>query len=445
MSGRRRGIRWLIRWRRSGRRDIGREVDEEIQLHIELRAEELMAGGMAPERARQEARRLFAVRDETLETLRDNAVRRSHRLRFREQWGEWWRDAVYAARGVMREPSLAGFVVVALALAIGGAVTAYSIVDRVLLRDPAHVVGAGRLVRLYGTVAGAAGARTSSYIPYHTYLGMRDGLARLGDVAAYQVVPQVVGQGVDARSLQVGRTLGDFFATLGTEPYRGRLYTGAEGRAGEKLALVSDRLWRGQWGGPATPVGGTVTVAGEPYTVVGVAPPDFAGLELHRVDLWITVDAATAGTTNWNEVVRMRPGVSPAAVAAQAAVVAAHTADGLPRSFRWFAEATVDARPIRYDATGRLPFEATMARWLAAIALVILLVAFGNVMNLSLARLGRRRRKLAVRQALGSGRSVRDAPGGRRPLPPQLPTHRRPRPGRRSRPGDRCPDRAPPP
>jgi hypothetical protein len=145
-----------------------------------------------------------------------------------------------------------------------------------------------------------------------------------------------------------------------------------------------------------------VFVRDEPHTILGVAPDDFTGTETRRVDVWVLASSASVRTMNWNVVGRLRVDGSLEAVSADAAGVHRRTSAEGPS---WMAGAALFAAPIRYDSTGRESPESTMARWLAGVSAIILLIAFANVVNLLLVRLVRRRRELAVRLALGSGRA----------------------------------------
>lgn len=397
------GVRRLFRLRGLRRRDSVREVDEEMRLHVELRAAELEQRGMNPEEARAEAERLFASDPETLRRLHATAIGRDRRQRVRRRLESVWLDVRYAFRGLARDPVLTAFIAMALSLGIGATATSWSLVDRLLLRPPAHVVEPDRVIRLYAEIEqGAQGLRTTGWIPYSAYLQFRD-LDSFESAGAYQVVERPVGTGVETRQMRVGTALGEFFPMLGVRPVAGRLFDRSTDAATEgEMAVLGYDLWQTRYGGDPDVVGRRIRIEDAPHTIVGVVPAGFSGVEPRRVDVWRAASSAEAGTTNWNVVGRLRPRVTPEAAAAEATAI--HRPDRTG-AFARFQDARMFTAPLGWGSDGREPLEATLARWLAAVTAIILLITFANVVNLLLVRVARRRRELAVRVALGSGRA----------------------------------------
>lgn len=399
---RRRGFgRWL-RLQVPGAREAVRDVDAEVQLHIELRVRQLVSEGWDAASAEAEARRRFARSEGMLRRLYGSAKARNRHMRMRQHWDSVLLDTRYAVRGLVRDPLLATFVALTLALGIGANVTAFSLVDHLLVRDPAHVRDADGLARLYARTSGTAGEQTSSWLPWATYNSLRETITGFEALGAYRVREAVVGSGVAARVLRVGQTAGAFYSVLGVQPLLGRFPGGDEDAAESgPLVVLSEPLWRRDFAGEAAAIGSTLRVGDEPHTVVGVAPVGFTGAEPWRVDAWVVVDPRTAPRVNWHVVGRLRPGVTLEALSAEANAVHGRTSGSGPR---WMVDARLSAAPIRFDHTGREPTGATMARWLAGVSAMILLITWANVVNLLLVRLVRRRRELAIRIALGSGR-----------------------------------------
>jgi predicted permease len=383
---------------------VRRDVDEEVGLHVELRTQQLLERGLDAATARREAERMFARSEGAVDALYGVARERSRHMSLQYRWEAWRQDVRHAARGMLRDRLTSAFIVLVLTAGIGANVTSLTLLDRLLLRDPAHVADPDGLVRLYRTqTTELTGAETSAWIPHAAYRRLTESLSTLERTGAYRITEQTVGRGISAQRLRVAETLGDFFGTFGTTAVRGRVFSADEDRAtAGALAVVSEDWWRDQLGGDAGVLGQSVAVGDDTYTIVGVAPHGFTGAEMRRVDIWLLGDVQGARAVNWKVAGRLAAGATPEAVGEEVALVHARASADIPQ---WFREARMSVAPVRFDDSGREPFEATMARWLTAISLVILVVAFGNVINLLLARSARRRRELAIRAALGSGRA----------------------------------------
>ncbi len=398
------GIRKLLRLGGHGAADVLRDVEDEARLHIELRAAQLVREGWSAEAALAEARRLFAPDEETMRALYSSAQERNQRMRLQERWESLAQDARYAARSLARDPLLAVFIIVTLALGVGANVTAFSLVDRMLVRGPAQVRDPENILRLYSRLTGtSSGDQTSSWIPFPNYTHLSAETKSFAAVGAYRVTEGLVGRGQDAHKVRRGQTIGAFFQLLGAQPLHGRFFSADEDAAtGGALAVLSEQLWREQFGGSASAIGQTIIVDDAPHTIVGVARAGFAGTEIRRVDVWVLADTRIAGTMNWNILGRLRPGSTIVSASVDAQSVHARTSADGPK---WMRPATIFAAPIKYNDQGREPLESVMARWLAVVSMIILLITLANVVNLLLVRLARHRRELAIRVALGSGRA----------------------------------------
>ena len=327
----------------------------------------------------------------------------------RERRGGWpasamWYDLRQAARGLAREPLFSGLVVLTLALGIGANGATFELLDRLLLRGPEHVEDPGSLVRIYRRISTPpAGDQTSPWLPYVTYVRLRDASRSFDGIGAYGVRSTMVGRGERAQIRRVGLVLGAFFDTLGTRPQIGRLFSSTDDAAADgPRAVLSDAFWRSEYGGSPSAVGQTLLADGVTYTVVGVAPPGFSGADLARVDAWLLGDSRNAPVYNWRVVGRLRRGVSRQAAAADVAAIQAQSTNEEPQ---WMSHATLLTAPIAFDDAAREPIQARMARWIAAVSVMILCIACANVANLLLIRLARRRREIGIRIAVGGGRA----------------------------------------
>lgn len=325
-----------------------------------------------------------------------------------------WQDLAHASRAVLRSRGFTVTAALTLALGIGAVTALTSVLDALLFRQPAGVVAPERVVRTYFHFTSPQfGEYTNSVVSYPDFTDLQRARG-LTAVTAQYFGGASLGRGSEAAEVSLSGVTGNFFPLMGTTPLLGRLLGPADDGpdAGVPAAVLSERLWRTRFGADSTIVGRTLALDDQVFTVVGVAPAGFDGGEYNPPDLWVPFTAVARQMGPGDEyrtdrgwyfvsiMARLAPGVTPAQAAAEAtALIQAGRSDSTDsHGFR-----AVSLGPVLEAAGPDFADRASLARWLAAMSVVVLLIASANVANLLLARGLTRARELAIRKALGAG------------------------------------------
>jgi putative ABC transport system permease protein len=329
-------------------------------------------------------------------------------------------DIRYAVRTLLKSPAYTLVAILTLALGIGANAAIFGVINAALLHPVAAIPQPDRLVMIGSTAPTGpyASSREFDNLSYPNYLDVKQQATELEGVAGHTSTVTSVRAADSAEMLVAETVTGNYFDVLGLVPARGRLLQERDDDPKSPLvAVIGYGFWR-RLGGKEDVVGSTITVAGRPVNVVGVAPRSFSGLDPTDVaELWLPLPMESAlmmGNFNYLEhpemrglkwmqaFGRMKPGVKFETAKTQLETIGARLAGAYPKENKDTGMTAVAGMGL--DPGEREQLSRFGLILLGAVGLVLML-ACTNIANLTLARAASRRRDVAIRVALGASRS----------------------------------------
>ena len=262
--------------------------DEEMSTHLEMLAEKYEREGMSAREAARAARRQFGNT-----TLLKQRQRESRTTMF---FVNVWRDARYGVRQLAKTPVFTIVCVLTLALGVGANTAVFSVMHAVLMKM-LPVEDASRVFYLHTTgypdgVSQTGDSNTSFSYPIYRALSERSGLQEVMafiPMSSSGKAPVRVGTAPEEAAGDM--VSGNYFSGLGVGTELGRGFVQKDEDDHTPVTVISESFWATHYGRSRDAIGKVLYIKSIPFTIVGVAPPDFSGIDLDRTDLWAPLNA----------------------------------------------------------------------------------------------------------------------------------------------------------
>jgi putative ABC transport system permease protein len=378
---------------------VERDIDQELRFHLEMEIQKNVSRGMNPSEARREALLRFGGVEKFKEECRD--VRGAPLVESLLQ------DIRYGARILFRNPGFTVVAVLTLGLGIGANTAIFSVIYGVLMKPLPYADGSQLVI-----VQQKAPLANVNNVPFSVkeVQDYREQNQTLQDVVEHHTMSFTLLGGREPQRVQTGVVSANFFDVLGVKPLLGRTFVEADDQHGSDAVLVlSYEYWRRSHGGDPNIIGRTFQMNNRPHTVIGVLPP----IPQYPNEQDVYMPTSHCPTRSSEQFIanrnarmmsvfgRLKPGVPVAQAQADLTTLAGNLQKQYPESYpanRGYAASVVS---LQEELTRRA--KPTFLILLGTAGLV-LLIACANVANLTLARLMRREREMAIRAALGAGR-----------------------------------------
>lgn len=384
------------------------DLDQDIRDHLDRETQDNIERGMSPDEAHYAALRKFGnvtrVREET-----------------REVWSNVWlerllQDVRYGLRMLRKDPVFSTVAILTLALGIGANTAIFSLVNTALFKQ----VSARKPNQLVSVFFGDPHGNGLSNHSYPDYLDYRKQSADvLSGLAAYTTDPANLVIGQTTQRVNVGLVTDNYFSVLGVNPIAGREFLPGENSSpgNDFTAVISESLWRREFGGTKNLTGSTISLNNSSYSVIGVVPDcDARMASIVRIDVFVpaVMEGVVGGDKTFLSnrqnkefmvVGRLRPETTLDQAQAKFNLVAANLQKQFPKEWT----DNKHTHPLSLVPYGAVPFELRglvvgFAGLLMAGVGVVLLIACNNLASFLLARGLTRKKEVAVRLALGTSR-----------------------------------------
>ena len=383
-------------WRRER---VDAEIADELRAHIELAVEDAVRSGMPEE----EARRLARLKLGNPVATKERTMGADVALGI-EGIG---RDAKFALRQLRRSPGFAVTAVLTLALGIGANIVVFGVLNAVLLH-PLHVSDPQQLVQVFHREWMSGGPSYPAFADFQRRNTVFSGMAAVYGLSSVGLEWHNAVRKVDGYDVT-----GNYFDLLGAQPELGRFFHAQDehGPGSAPYVVLSDSLWRSEFHADPAVIGRTVSLSKHPFTVIGVARPEFQGTERFLwPDYWVPM-ANEEQTEGWDflhsriytpvaVIGRLRPGVTMQQATENLNAIARKLAKEYPATDRDQSARLI--RPGLEGDNGEIVREFLFS--ITVLALLVFAAACANLASLFAARGADRSRELALRVALGSSR-----------------------------------------
>src|SRR5690349_3853905 len=317
----------------------------------------------------------------------------------------------YALRTLARNPLFTTVTVLTIALGIGANLAIFAVVNAVLLR-PLPFPQPEQIVRVFDDAPGAGAHDIGMSVP--ELIDLTDSAGVFTQLSALIPVSTALAGGDRVERIELLGTSPNYFELLGAKAALGRVYTQAEWRPGFLDGVViSDALWHREFGGDPKVIGRRIRVDEDPYTIIGVMPPEFrhpGNTSSSDVDIWgasgfiappfPTPPIRRARVFN-GALGRLKPGMTLEQAQHRLDLFVAQLQHAYPNDYPTQLKWTLRLQPAQASLTGNV--RPLLVILLAAVGFVLLIMCV-NMASLLIARASTRTRELAIRQALGASR-----------------------------------------